>query len=672
MVGFATLYPPYDPRKKLSKPNMLSENFWINFCLIGLIALSLLNLGAPTAIGLDPTWTQALGYAVKNNLQAGVDYIFTYGPLGYFAAFSSYDPALFDAFIAWQLIESLFLAACFVAIGSQIEGKIEQFIYYFLLIVVISLFTGHGAIHFLAISGATVLAITILDKSRISQGQSMTILGIILLYLAIVSLTKFTNFVLVGVSMFAITIAVWYTYSFLLAIATALTFAIFLFAIWLASGQALLNFPLFILNSLEMSSGYSEAMSFKFTPVELTLAVIYLGVMGLMILLAVIPKPRQFNRFVVAGFVVLSLFLVWKAGFVRQGLHQIMFFNVALILPFFLAYNKNMNAIGLLSYRGLRLLAIGLALAGLFSIAKPPPLNYQPHNFLGQWNKRIVDNFYNLTHLSAFQEKREQRRAELQRKYALPTIRAQVGSSTVDVFSWEQWIVFLNELNWHPRPVFHSYAAYTPSLIAINGHFYASDKAPEFVIFLVQAIDDQYPWMNDHEALKILLRDYQPLLLEKGYLLLKRKPRGQGLVANGKTMLTQTIHINESLDIRTLSDKQLLLHLEIQKSILGQFYSLLYRLPEIYLEIVTTDEKTLSYRIIPKMTQGHFVINPLIRSQFELTKWHQQFPLKSVATLRVVIKPDWLHHLFKPKINLTVSEFEVAPYPFYENFKVIK
>jgi hypothetical protein len=393
--------------------------------------------------------------------------------------------------------------------------------------------------------------------------------------------------------------------------------------------------------------------------------------MGFMILLACLPKPRQFKRFVIASFILFSLFLVWKIGFVRQGFHQIIFFNVALIVPFLLAYHKNMNTIGLWSYRSLRYLAIFLALMGLFSIAKP--LNYQPHNFVGKWNKQIANNFYHLTHLSAFQEKREKTRVELQRKYALPNISAHIGQATVDIFSWEQWIVFLNELNWHPRPVFQSYAAYTSSLIALNGHFYASDKAaPEFVIFLLQAIDKQFPWLNDSEALKIILRDYQPLLLEKGYLLLKRKPRGEGLVANGKTLLTQTININESIDIRSLSHQPLLLHLEIQKSLLGRFYSFLYRLPEIYLEMVTTDDETFFYRIIPKMTQGHFVLNPLIRNQFELTKWYQQLPLKSVATLRVVIKPDWLHSFFKSKLNLTVSEFVVTPYVLDDNFKVIK
>src|SRR5262245_35461967 len=34
---------------------------------------------------LDPSWAQALGYFLKHRFQAGQQYVFTYGPLGYFA-----------------------------------------------------------------------------------------------------------------------------------------------------------------------------------------------------------------------------------------------------------------------------------------------------------------------------------------------------------------------------------------------------------------------------------------------------------------------------------------------------------------------------------------------------------------------------------------------------------
>ncbi len=268
-----------------------------------------------------------------------------------------------------------------------------------------------------------------------------------------------------------------------------------------------------------------------------------------------------------------------------------------------------------------------------------------------------------MLHLQQHKENNEKIVVKFKLQYDLPNIRKSVGQSTVDIFSWEQGVLFLNELNWHPRPVFQSYTAYTPSLIATNGDFYASDKAPEFVIFKLQAVDWQFPLMNDAETLKILFRDYQPLLSEKGYLLLKRKPRGQGFVSKGETLLTRQIKIDEPVDIRLMSHKPLLLSLDIRKSLLGHLYTLLYRLPEVYLEIVATDGTKMSDRVIPKMTTTGFVINPLIRNQAQLIGWYKGVPLKRVATLRVVIKPEWLQYLFGGHIGVTVSEFNVTPYP---------
>src|SRR5260370_9031874 len=46
-------------------------------------------LSFPTLVGgtegnVDESWNQAYGYFLKNEFQAGKDYIFTYGPLAYF------------------------------------------------------------------------------------------------------------------------------------------------------------------------------------------------------------------------------------------------------------------------------------------------------------------------------------------------------------------------------------------------------------------------------------------------------------------------------------------------------------------------------------------------------------------------------------------------------------
>ncbi len=525
----------------MSKQSIIRENLMVNLALLSLLWLSLLYFGTPAAtIGLDASWTQSFAYAFKNGYQAGVDYIYTYGPLGYFYhSLSSYDADLFYSFMAWRIIMGLLIAAFFVAIASKIDGKIEKFLYFFLLTVVISSFPT-DPLHFLVITGVVILAIKTLPSFKKNPGRSAILIGVILCFLAVLSLTKFTHFVLVSLGIFAITVMVWHLYSVLVALAIPLTFAIFIMIVWLIIGQSPSNFPDFIANSLQIASGYGEAMSILFTPTEIKLAMACFGIMTPLVLLACFIKPLKFERFVIAGFIMLGLFLAWKAGFIRQGLHERIFFAFAVIVPLFLDYNRDMNVMLLFVYKALRYLAIFTALAGLFVVVGTS-LNYKPHNFIGKWNKRVVNNFHTLLHLQQHKENNEKIVVNFKLQYDLPNIRESVGQSTVDIFSWEQGVLFLNELNWHPRPVFQSYTAYTPSLIATNGDFYASDKAPEFVIFKLQAVDWQFPLMNDAEAIKIVLRDYQPLLSEKGYLLLKRKPRGQGFVSKGETLLTRQI-----------------------------------------------------------------------------------------------------------------------------------
>lgn len=175
--------------------------------------------------------------------------------------------------------------------------------------------------------------------------------------------------------------------------------------------------------------------------------------------------------------------------------------------------------------------------------------------------------------------------------------------------------------------------------------------------------------MNDAEALKILFRDYQPVLSEKGYLLLKRHPRGQDLVLGGTTVFSQSIQIGETVEISDLNHEPLLLTLEIRKSLLGHLYALLYRLPKIYLEVETTKNLKRSYRIIPKMTRSGFLINPFIPGRIALMKWYKNKPLQRVTRLRVVIKPDWLQLLFQSTIDIKLNPFEVTPYPINDDIK---
>lgn len=632
-----------------------------------LVWLSTIYFGGPTATwALDDSWTQALGYAFKHNFQAGVDFIFTFGPLGYlYCYFSGYDSELFYLFVAWQLFMSIFLALILVAFTRNISGIRDKVIYLFLMIVVVSSFP-HDAIYFLAIIASVILAINPPSFIEKNEARRVAFIGLELLFLAFACMTKFTHFVMASAGVLALTAVTWRENSRKSAVLIPPTFAAFISFVWFASGQSLSNVPAFIINSLRVARGYNDAMPLGFMVDELILAFLSLSALAVM-LGGVLISSRKFKTVVTAVLVLFGIYVAWKSGFVRQPIHANIFFAFAAIAPFFIVYDGMIRSELARRIFKLRYFAIGIALIGLFVSGSFK--NFTPGNFIFLWSKRIVRNVSTLATLPEVKNRLEERIVELRKQYDLPNIRSRIGRSPVDIMSWGQGLIFLNELTWRPRPVFQSYVAFTPELISINGDFFAGERAPEFVIFRLQAIDRQFPLMNDNEALKMLLRDYRPVLAEKGYVLLIRDPRGSGIASFGETLMEKEIAFGESIDVRALSDKQLLMTLEIRKSFLGRLGTLLFKLVPTYIDIETVDGSSMSYRIVPGMLQTGFLINPLILTQEDFVGWYTDGSLKRLAAFRVEARSRLMRRFFDPRIYLKINEFETTPYPLRDEIK---
>lgn len=74
----------------------------------------------------------------------------------------------------------------------------------------------------------------------------------------------------------------------------------------------------------------------------------------------------------------------------------------------------------------------------------------------------------------------------------LPEIRARVGGATVDLLGSENGLIFLNRLNYAPRPVIQGYSAYTALLVRHNRDFLLSPRAPEFLLVRYATIDHRF------------------------------------------------------------------------------------------------------------------------------------------------------------------------------------
>ena len=71
----------------------------------------------------------------------------------------------------------------------------------------------------------------------------------------------------------------------------------------------------------------------------------------------------------------------------------------------------------------------------------------------------------------------------------------------VDVYPWQQDVVFAYGLHYHPRPVIQSYSAYTPKLAEINAAFLRDGQSAENILFRVESFCMQYPSLDDRPLL---------------------------------------------------------------------------------------------------------------------------------------------------------------------------
>src|SRR6185436_3594654 len=96
------------PRLRLAVLALSAVGLWI-----ALLRLPSIAAGS----GFDDAWLLAFAFFLKHSAQAGRDYVFTYGPLGYFMQ-RSYDGDLFAAKYAWEIVvKGIFTAIALVCLS---------------------------------------------------------------------------------------------------------------------------------------------------------------------------------------------------------------------------------------------------------------------------------------------------------------------------------------------------------------------------------------------------------------------------------------------------------------------------------------------------------------------------------------------------------------------------
>jgi hypothetical protein len=566
------------------------------FLWIGLISFPNYAWGAR----LDDSWEQGLGVLLTRGAKAGVDYVFTFGPLGYFFT-SAYNPELFWWKYTWEILLKLAMVCVFLRL---LKGKGSARALAFGLAAVLLFGPAersqrdglYGVFQF-------GLAVSLLESPP-HRGRDIAAAVL----MAVLAQVKFSLLVPAALYLcLALIISArrgQYPRLLMLAAAFVSTWLI----TWFATGQTWANVPAYFRWSWEIASGFGQAMSLAGSLSDFVLGLAVLA--ALVTALFLNPCWDTLPR-LVALFLSCVMLLSWKQGFTRQDAHHTLaFFSFGLIVAW-LIWGMATKQLASRASRIASLAAMSLSALGIFTsqgkdLVKSTGLVVRN---VQEWRTTAQDLGFPL----ALKSRLDTARALPPSDLLLPKICERVGSQTVDLLTYQQGLVFVNGLSWSPRPVFQSYSAYTPALLKLNADYYRSSRAPEFVIMLLTSLDQRLPALDDGAALLEILAHYQPLLVEKGCCLLERTKE----VANPgrrETQSTQTIRFGEEWAIPEANDRACVLSVRFRPTLYGRLSEIFRPRPSVSITEKGMDNREATYRFIPSMAETHWLANPALRT----------------------------------------------------------
>lgn len=445
-------------------------------------SLAIISLALPrlTTDGLDNSWQALLAYASGQGSHFGRDLIFTYGPWGWLHSYA-FPPGAVGGKIAWELLFKSSAAFAFVWQALRLRWWLAGP----LLLLSPLLFNVFPD----TLPTWTVLALLAVCLTRPKMDLLM---ALVLVVLALFAQIKFTYGLLILSGLGVVTLERLLHKCWRTAIGLPAGFGFGYLFWWSVAGQPVSAIPDFWRNTLEISGGYSQAMSLPASlgalVVGLILAVTHLG-FSLALLV------RHFTR-TVAPFAVFGIaaLLTWKQGFTRADGHTLAWFTLA---PLIASFVHLLWAPGRL---GQAYLACTLALSLVGIAAQGPiPLRHAPAEMSNRFKRHLAA----LGHLSG-----ELKLAEGSYP-ARDALRAAVGHDSVDLIGYEQGAALLSGLRLKPRPIFQSYSVYTPRLAALNAAYFTGDTAPDQVLVKLQTIDRRVPFMDDQPALLAIACGYR-------------------------------------------------------------------------------------------------------------------------------------------------------------------
>ena len=573
----------------------------------------------PSGAGLE-SWVLGLSMAHAQGLAHGKDIIWTYGPMGFL---SLPDPASgsMALVLLYQLGLYLLWAGALVRLALSLRNQAPTLSVF--LIGAVAILEPTLAADHLELAFFTIAALTLLETGR-WRLLEMELLAFLSAVGLMVKVSLGIQFAIVFTCLLAAAFRNWRPKAHW--IATAGSLPVFTFALyWIFAGSPA-SFFLYLRNAGYIAAGYSDSMSY---PGPLWQPVAALISMALLFL--ALPLLASRVRELSAAFApaAATAFFIFKSAMVRQDAHAASFF-VKLILAslFFLVTVETPR------YRraliGLQISWLVLSYVWISSIW-PETAVLMRQRLLGRQAAASAIAFLHWPDTW--------RSTQLSSETVLSASRLDsaftdvIRDGSVDALPWDVGQVKANHWTWHPRPVFQSYAAYTPALDRIDAAHHESPKAADFLIISWADIDGRHPFFEDPLSWRALLKHYRSGITDGITLLMRHVPTER--FENPEPLASSVTRWNETVPVPQ-ADVPLVMSARVRKTLYGAARSALYRLSPVWIAITRRSGRTEQYRTVPANLPSGVFVNPLPRRILDLNLFGQPgcMPLDPVIALR--------------------------------------
>lgn len=602
----------------------------------------------------DDSWDLALNYFAAHHAIPGIDYVFTFGPLG-FIYNATYFP---DTFTVKLIMQGLFCAITMIVLVLQGKRLLEKPLWTILWIFGILAWYGFFAdVMFLSVSLLLVNQHFLLDDRE----KTPPIESFLLVFLlALTAIVKFT-----------FTVAAVWVIAFIAADELFIkrskpllsaAFVLLVPALWLLSGQPIPALVSYVTTSLQVTSGHSEAMSFVENPNWVLPVGLASGAASLVLLSFGRLCYTHLKRAAIPALLAQSgiFFLIFKAAYVRHTVdHEpiassVYGFAALALIPLILKLeqNKVVKYIGVGAITVMTIFAFPLSLpVDLPVFARYPALLLS--NVLGVAQKTVPCISY-LSGSPALQTKYEARMQEIRKGNQLPDIKG-----TVDIYPVMCKVPIAYNFEYKPRPVFQSYLAYRKPLAELNKeHLKTAGAANTIIIQTLHDCYGYYPLLYDGPSWIELLSRYEPQSCQPaGLVVTKRQaPRAVHLVE----LKTLSAKLGEPIVLDEFGDKTVFAKVDAKLGTVGALQKLFFRIYPPEIEITLTDGTTKKFIAPSEIMKAGFIITPFAESPAEIKKLFDiDRDARRVRSITVSEqKNDFPWTIFAPEISVELFDVQ--------------